>query len=389
MQELNKQDIIDLLYGCAVLGTGGGGSLQEGLAMMEEDFKAGRKLKLVPLSELPEEGCIASPYGCGAPSASSAEAAAFADIPKYPGSPAILAFRGLEDFLRQKICAVSSTELGGLNTAEALHIACMLDLPLADGDPAGRSVPELIHSTFYLKGKSIAPMAVATQFADVIILKDVVDDFRAEALVRSMACVSGNEVSVCDHPMTGKEYRDTVIPGAISYALEIGRLLRTSKENIALKESSASKEHIALKEHAPGGAAVAETIAGKMNGKFLFSGKVAKLVWECRDGFDYGTILLSGTGAYEGERYRIEFKNENIAAYRNEKIEVTVPDLICMLDAEGNPMTNPDFSEGDAMHVFALPAPEIWTTEEGLAIFGPRYFGFDTDYIPIGERFKK
>ncbi len=373
MQELQKQDMIDLLYGCAVLGTGGGGNLQEGIAMMQEDFDAGRTLKLLPLDELPDAGYIASPYGCGAPSASSAENTAFADIPKYPGSPAILAFRGLEEFLGEKFCAVSSTELGGQNTAEAMHIACMLDLPLADGDPAGRSVPELIHSTFYLKGKSIAPLAVATQFADVVILKDVADDFRAEALVRSMACVSGDEVSVCDHPMTGKEYREAVIPGAISYALKIGRMLRVSREEASKKDGSK-------------GAAAARRIAAAFDGRFLFSGNVAKLAWECRDGFDYGTILLSGTGAYEGESYRIEFKNENMAAYRNDAVEATVPDLICMLDAEGEPMTNPDFSEGDEMHVFALPAPEVWTTEEGLAIFGPRYFGIDTDYIPFQER---
>ena len=29
MKKLYKEDIIDLLYGCAVLGTGGGGSLTE------------------------------------------------------------------------------------------------------------------------------------------------------------------------------------------------------------------------------------------------------------------------------------------------------------------------------------------------------------------------
>ena len=33
MRELNKQDMIDLLYGCAVLGTGGGGLHDEGLAL--------------------------------------------------------------------------------------------------------------------------------------------------------------------------------------------------------------------------------------------------------------------------------------------------------------------------------------------------------------------
>ena len=34
MRELNKQDMIDLLYGCAVLGTGGGGPLADGLALL-------------------------------------------------------------------------------------------------------------------------------------------------------------------------------------------------------------------------------------------------------------------------------------------------------------------------------------------------------------------
>ena len=29
MRELNKQDMIDLLYGCAVLGTGGGGRTEQ------------------------------------------------------------------------------------------------------------------------------------------------------------------------------------------------------------------------------------------------------------------------------------------------------------------------------------------------------------------------
>ena len=35
MRELKKQDMIDILYGCAVLGTGGGGPLEQGLAMMQ------------------------------------------------------------------------------------------------------------------------------------------------------------------------------------------------------------------------------------------------------------------------------------------------------------------------------------------------------------------
>ena len=38
--------MIDLLYGCAVLGTGGGGKIEHGFDIMKEDFEKGRTLKL-------------------------------------------------------------------------------------------------------------------------------------------------------------------------------------------------------------------------------------------------------------------------------------------------------------------------------------------------------
>lgn len=362
MQELNKQDMIDLLYGCAVLGTGGGGKIEHGFDIMKEDFEEGRTLKLAALDEIPDDKYITIPYGCGAPAAVGAELPPdLARLPKVPAS-AVLAFQALEEEIGHKFFAVSSAELGGMNTAEALHIACLLDIPLADGDPAGRSVPELSQSTFYMKGLRSEPMAVVTKFGEVMIFKEMIDDFRIETLVRSIAIVSGDDISVCDHPMTGRQYREAIIPGAISYALKIGRILRQAGES--------------------GKEAVTELLS-QIEGKLLFKGIVTDLPWELRDGFQFGNIYLDGMDNYEGEKYQITFKNENIASYRNGKIDVTVPDLICMIDREGKPMTTPDFEIGDEMTVFALPAPEMWRSAEGLAIFGPRHFGIDADYVPV------
>ena len=62
MKKLEKQDIIDLLYGCALLGTGGGGNLQKGIDMMQEDFEDGLPLYLADLNEIPDEEYVASPY---------------------------------------------------------------------------------------------------------------------------------------------------------------------------------------------------------------------------------------------------------------------------------------------------------------------------------------
>lgn len=356
MKKLAKQDIIDILYGCTVLGTGGGGSLEKGLAMMEEDFEAGRELWLADLAELPDDDYVAVPYGCGAPSASKE------GLPVLDEPPSVTAFRSLEKFMGKHFFAVSSTELGGENTAEALHVACQLGLPIVDSDPAGRSVPELIHSTFYLFDKPIYPLSVATNYGDVAILEKVESDERAEALVRAMAVVSGNEVMVCDHPMKGSEFRKCVIPGAISYALEIGRILRETKD---------------------AGGDVAGEIAARMNGKVLFRGDVTDMPWESRDGFDFGSIHLAGKKEFADETYRLDYQNEVIASYRNDQLDVTVPDLVCMIDAEGNPMTIPDFEPGDEMNVIALPAPALWKTPRGLEIFGPRHFGLETDYKPF------
>ena len=112
MKKLSKQNIIDILYGCTILGTGGGGNLEDGLAMMEQDFAEGKELYLADLSELPDDKYIATPYGCGAPAALNAEKdAKFANLPISDVPPAILAFRSLENYFGEKFFAVSSTEL--------------------------------------------------------------------------------------------------------------------------------------------------------------------------------------------------------------------------------------------------------------------------------------
>ena len=118
-------------------------------------------------------------------------------------------------------------------------------------------------------------------------------------------------------------------------------------------------------------------------GKILFKGAVTDFPWETRDGFNFGEIHLAGEGEYAGEQYKIWLKNENIISYRNGEVDVVAPDLICMIGEDGNPLTSPNFGIGQKMTVLALPSPEIWTTPEGLACFGPKHFGLDVEYKPF------
>ena len=66
MRILSREDLIHILYGCAILGTGGGGSLEEGIAMIDEALAAGREFRLADFADLEPEDIIGTPYACGA-----------------------------------------------------------------------------------------------------------------------------------------------------------------------------------------------------------------------------------------------------------------------------------------------------------------------------------
>ena len=371
MRELKLQNAIDILYGCAILGTGGGGNLKTGINLITKDFQEGKRLFLMDISEIEDEEYIATPYGCGAPRQEDEEMnEKFKNFKRLDFPASILAFKKLEKFLDKKFVAVASTELGGENTAEALHVACQLGIPLIDGDPAGRSVPELQHSSYFIKNEPITPMAISTNFGEVIIIENILNDFRAEEIVRSIAVASGDEVGVVDHPICGKNIKNAIIPNAISYAEKIGKIIRNSKENHEIVE---------------------ERIIKEIESKMLFKGELDKVIWEPKGGFNIGNIYLKGVDKYKGETYRIWFKNENIVSYKNDKLDASVPDLICMIDQNGDPITTPNFKDKMIMVILGLPSPEIWKTAKGLEIFGPKSFGFDFEYSPLfpSKEYKK
>jgi len=369
VRELDLQVLEDILKGCTILGTGGGGSFERGFETVKKDFENRKSFRLIGLDEVPDETLVATPYHCGAirPTDATTESE---HVRRTEEPSPLVAFRALERYMSKKFFAAISTELGGGNTATALSVAANQGIPIVDADPAGRSVPELVHTTFFVEGVPITPMAVATDVGDIVIIPQVVDDFRAEAIARAIAVVSGGHAGVVDHPVTGKRLKTTVIPGAISYAETLGK---------ALREARAS------------GANVIEAIVNAGKGYALFEGTVKDdCKWEIKEGFTYGDILLAGKGVYEGQEFDIWFKNENIIAWLDGEVYITAPDLICVLESKtGEPITNPNCKQGMNVSVVGFSAPEQWRTAKGLEVLGPAHFGFDAVYIPIEKRIKE
>ena len=92
---------------------------------------------------------------------------------------------------------------------------------------------------------------------------------------------------------------------------------------------------------------------------------------------------------HTGHRAEVCFQNENIYAAVDGEILATVPDLICMVDTDTFiPVTTEALKYGKRVLVVGLKCYEMWRSEAGLELVSPRYFGVDTDYIPIEERVK-
>ncbi|MEE0592135.1 MAG: DUF917 family protein, partial [Eggerthella lenta] len=67
--------------------------------------------------------------------------------------------------------------------------------------------------------------------------------------------------------------------------------------------------------------------------------------------------------------------------------KATVPDLICLVDPDTfTPVPTDALKYGKRVLAVGLECFHLWRTQAGLDLVGPRYFGIDTDYIPVEER---
>ena len=129
-------------------------------------------------------------------------------------------------------------------------------------------------------------------------------------------------------------------------------------------------------------------------------GKITAVERKTVKGHVYGEAVISAPDNPDypedaGAQLTIPFKNENLIATRKDasgvsSVVASVPDLICVIDAaSGEAIGTPEYRYGLHVLVIGITASDKWTsTPRGLDIGGPRAFGMDVDYKPLGV-FKK
>jgi DUF917 family protein len=139
--------------------------------------------------------------------------AAYSCLPRKDALAIQPAYARFQEYLGQKFYGTVCCKLGGSNTAAAFYAAAMSGHMIIVADPAGGAVPEITHSTYYINDLPAAPIALANEFGEVMLLENIKDDLRVETTVRAMSIVSRNDIAVIDHVLQVKRYQKCVDTG--------------------------------------------------------------------------------------------------------------------------------------------------------------------------------
>ncbi len=358
VRRVDDSQLDDLALGAAVLGTGGGGNPYLGALLTKQAIREHGPVDLVTVDEVPDDALVVATAGMGAPTVG---------IEKLPrGDEHVRALRALQSYLGQTITHTVAIEAGGSNSTVALRVGATLGIPVVDADGMGRAFPEVQMVTAGLYGVSATPMALADEKGNTAVI-DTIDNHWAERLARSLTIDMGCVAEIACYPLSGRLLKQAMIPGTISLAEELGRLIRQTR--------------------AAHGDPIVATLR-RLNGYRLFDGKISDVVRRTETGFAAGETRIESTGPDPGSTLTIRFQNEHLIAVRDGRVLASVPDLIIILDTDtGEPITTEELRYGFRVSVIAAPCDFRWRTSEGLALVGPRAFGYDLDYIPVEKRF--
>jgi DUF917 family protein len=123
-------------------------------------------------------------------------------------------------------------------------------------------------------------------------------------------------------------------------------------------------------------------------GARVFSGRIVDVQRRTERGWALGETRIAGVDEFAGRDMTVRFQNEHLVAMEDGEVLVSVPDLIAILDTErGDPITTENLRYGFRVTVIGIPCHPLWRTPEGVALGGPRHFGYDIDFRPVEERF--
>lgn len=340
---LYEQDIKEVLYGAAFLGSGGGGPLKIALEMLAELKNKTEKveLELLDLDDMEAEDYACTVVCVGSP---------LAMLKDGLGPGGQIAFEAYQETCQvngKNLKCLYSVEMGGFNTFVPIMVDILSDpnpknrLPFLDIDGNGRAVPEACTTLGCGRGYVPDLMTFGSDDGDKIIAYPSSQN-AAEEIARHLCMAFGMRLGLSSSGMDREELRDRTVPAGITMAQNIGRAL--------LRCQSEHKD-------------VLSELTKVMEVRQACRGKITELQIAAEGGFDKGMTTVSGD---DGKTYYIEFENENLLIRDDSgKVHLTAPELICFVSADTcEPLTNAETKEGMEILVLLAPAYHQWWNED-------------------------
>lgn len=358
-----KQDLKDFTAGCCFFGTGGGGNADFGERMLQDALNLGKEIVIVNSDEIADSDWIVCPYLMGTSGPETEEikqekikhGLSLATVNNMPAAATDLLLRSSGKDIT--LSAIIPYEIGAAATSSAVATAAMLGIPTIDADFVGRSVPEATQMLPALYGMDLCPTASSDAFGNETIITNAVNRNMLERMGKHIASASFGLIGQATLLQQAKKLRKYMLPGTLSLAFAVGK---------ALREVSFSGKSIEVKLNKLIGA------------KKIFEGIISKYTGYDEKGYYTGYIFVDGENEFKNANLKIWFKNENHIAWKNERVRLTSPDLISIIDQSSHqPYVNNQLNEGMHIAIYGTPAHRAWYEKQALQANCPRYYGFD------------
>lgn len=351
---IGEDALDDIAVGAAILGCGGGGDPHVGKLLARSAIRAHGPVEVVDVDAVDDEALIVPLAMMGAPTVANEKLASLRGMRG--------AVEALGEHCGRPVTHTIAVEAGGINGVMPLPLAAELGIPVIDGDMMGRAFPEIQMAIPTLYGISAAPLVMADEKGNTVLF-DTVDNHWTERFARVVAIEMGATSLMALYALTGAQAKQAIVRETLTLSRELGVAVRSARAR-----------------HGDPIAAVCRELRGFR----LFTGKVTDVERRTVGGFSRLRARIEGLGPDAGTTLQLGSQNEHMVAERDGAVLASAPDLIMVLDAESaEPVTTEALSYGFRVTVLAAPCDPRYRTEAGLALVGPRCFGFDVDHVPV------
>jgi DUF917 family protein len=328
MELLDERRLRELVYGGAVLGAGGGGSIEAGLAAGREALALGSP-RLGGIDELSPTTLIATLSIVGSMGGMSGA---------QPRPQHGLALRQLAKLEKKHVGAIIASEVGPQAVTYGWRESAIAGVPIVDAPCNGRAHPLGVMGSLGLNRNPSHITGVVAIGGNVGSSNYVHLSLRSSAtkagkMIRDTAASSGIPLAVARNLLPASYVRNHAAVGGLKYAAQVGA--------IVLREMKHGLERLL------------QQLVRFMRGRILFAGHVNSVSLVESHGFTLGHIRLQDR---HGGECSVGVCNEYLVLRKERKILATFPDLIAIFDFESSlPLASPQVKPG--MHVAVLGVP--------------------------------